>query len=134
MEVTFTPLMGDSYNAGAAGSQLPTLYLATDYTDAASVADFPTFCQFQSAKEHPLTQNRVVKHVAYPKPSVEVFINAVASGYQTPAAPRWCDSNYASIPHYSTRVYVRNFFTNAAGGGQGFRIQPTLYFRVKEVR
>lgn len=129
-EVRIQTVMGDSYDVVA--SQLPYIYSAPDYTDATAPVNQQTIQQFQAVEEQVISADKSFCRSFHPVPSAQMFISAVATGYGTPSAPRWMDCLYPTIPHYGMKFYLRNWIGSAINLGNALRIQPTLWFRVKE--
>lgn len=136
LECKITPLMGDSYANG--NGQVPTLYSVLDYTDGAALTSQAQTDQYENCQEFQLAASggKPFFRSCVPKPSMQMFVSAVATGYGTPAAPRWLDTVVPSsnIPHYGMKFYIRNWIASAANLGNAIRVQPTLYFRLREAR
>lgn len=128
-EVRMSVVMGDSYNGVA--SQLPYLYSCIDNTDNQPPTNQLTIQRFDNCQEQTLSNDRDFVRSFHPVPSVQVFVAALAVGYGTPAAPRWMDSQYPTIPHYGIKFYIRNWIGSATNLGNAVRIQPKLWFRMK---
>jgi len=75
---------------------------------------------------------RIERYVR-PAPAAQMFQGVVTPGYGTPSKDLWLGTTgvSADIPHYSFKFYIRNWFAAAVNSGMGFRLSPTLYFRVR---
>lgn len=133
--VKITPVMADAYN-GSVGCPLPYVTSVIDYGDATPPATQRIADQYENAQQFQLTNDRTWSRSCRPKPASIVYNSAVSVGYGYvgQGADLWLDTGNggADVPHYGPKFFVRNFFYQAAGGGIGFRIQPTFEFRMRE--
>jgi len=128
--------MGDSYNPNV-GSPLPELFCALDYNDGGLVANQATIVQYENCVSHRLAADRSFKRSCRPVPATVAFSSGMAgTGFGTPKPPYWINTSVinggANVLHFGMKFYFRNWFIGAVGAGNGIRIIPTLYFRVKE--
>ena len=123
MDIRITQTCGDSYG----GVILPTLYSAPDDNDSTVWASQHEVNGYQGVKEHAFGVDKPFMRTCYPKPSTELFINAVTSGYAVTPGPIWVDTNSPNTPHYGMKFYIRNFI-NGPNSGMALRVQPTLWF------
>lgn len=131
MTVKIEVLMGDSYNSVA--SQLPYLYSVNDQTDATPPPTLGTIQQYPGVKDNTLSCEKPLFFTCYPQPATLLYNGGVSAGYGSPSHfPQWLDSTSPNIPHYGMKFYMRNWIASAANLGNAIRIQPTLYFKVKE--
>lgn len=123
MDIRITQTCGDSYG----GVILPTLFSAPDDNDSQVWASQMEVNGYQGVKEHAFGVDKPFVRTVYPKPSTELFINAVTSGYAVTPGPIWVDTSSPNTPHYAMKFYVRNFI-NGPNSGMALRVQPTVWF------
>lgn len=133
--VKITPIMGDSFNAGA-GSPLPYISSCLDYLDNTVVASQAGIDQYENKQEFLLDNQSNWSRSCVPKVAQSVYVSAVNTGYSSTGAlgDNWLSTSASTnaAPHYGHKFYVRNFWSGGAGSGVGFRVQPILEFRLRE--
>lgn len=132
MTVKVQSLMGDSYNSVA--SATPYIYWVNDQTDATPPVSCAVIQQFPGVKDSVVTCESSIYMTCFPQPATILFNGVGSVGYGTANghAPQWLETASPSIPHYGLKMYVRNWIASGANLGNALRIQPTLYFKLKE--
>lgn len=71
---------------------------------------------------------------ATPKPAMQVYQSAIATGYAIPAKSQWLNTANYVIPHFCLKGVIRNMFLPAGVGACGMIFDAAIHVALKDIQ
>jgi len=117
-------------------SSLPVFAIVDDYTDSGVLTDMNSALQYGNCKLIQFGNIRsnndpAIRHSIVPRPGIDANAYGVATSALVPKGLTWLDTQAATVPHYSMKMYYDNWSTaaNASQGEIQFFFKYTFRFR-----